>query len=494
MSKIQIGRGAVYLYIENISSMILGYAFWLILSRMISPETVGISSSYISFAMIFISIASIGVPLGAQRFLGKMFAEKRFEDAMVFVKSSFFIVSLGLSASTLIILGSGYIFFDHFRFILIVASMVLIVISTVSILLRSIFIASLNTKKVLLASTISSAIKLIVAVILVSLGTGEVGVLISFAVAPLITSTILALDLRALLKQASKMTLVRFSDSLRLLLKSSVVSWIPLSIEALGTQLGTIIVLGIQGSTQAGFYFIAFQISMGISAVIWAIEGTAYPALSSMENGRERFVWRTIKVSLLILLPISFAIIFYSTSIIQLFGQSYSEGSTALQILLLSVGPNAIMNGIGILTYAYGNYRHVLIIGLASTVPRLLLYFILVPMLGGTGAGLSYTLGTIVGLIASIVISKKIGLIIPWKEVALMTAVPLVIAFLFSGLNVHPLLGITLSILGSYLIYLKLMLIDRKDVQDYLQILPGNIANPLNRIVDRVARKINGRY
>ena len=238
MSKIQIGRGAVYLYIENISSMILGYAFWLILSRMISPETVGISSSYISFAMIFISIASIGVPLGAQRFLGRMFAEKRFEDAMVFVKSSFFIVSLGLSASTLIILGSGYIFFDHFRFILIVASMVLIVISTVSILLRSIFIASLNTKKVLLASTISSAIKLIVAVILVSLGTGEVGVLISFAVAPLITSTILVLDLRALLKQASKMTLVRFSDSLRLLLKSSVVSWIPLSIEALGTQLG----------------------------------------------------------------------------------------------------------------------------------------------------------------------------------------------------------------------------------------------------------------
>ena len=100
MSKIQIGRGAVYLYIENISSMILGYAFWLILSRMISPETVGISSSYISFAIIFISIASIGVPLGAQRFLGRMFAEKRFEDAMVFVKSSFFIVSLGLSAST----------------------------------------------------------------------------------------------------------------------------------------------------------------------------------------------------------------------------------------------------------------------------------------------------------------------------------------------------------------------------------------------------------
>lgn len=494
MSKFQVGRGAVYLYIENISSMLLGYAFWLILSRMTSADTVGISSSLISFAMIIISVAAIGVPIGAQRFLGKMFVEKRYEDATVFVKSSFLIVSLGLAVSTIIILGSGYAFFDQFRFALIVVTLLLIIISTASVLLRSIIIASLNTKKLLLASIISSAIKLLVVLILISFGTEEVGVLIAVMVAPLVTSIILAFDVRSILKQANKATVLRFSDSIRSLLKASVASWIPLSIETLGTQLGTIVVLGIQGSAQAGFYFIAFQISMGISAVIWAIEGTTYPALSSMEDGRKRFVWRTIKVSLTILLPISFAIIFYSINIMQLFGQSYSEGSTALQILLLSVLPNAIMNGIGILTYAYGNYRHVLIIGLASTIPRLLLYFVFVPMFGGTGAALSYTIGTTIGFIVSIVISKKIGLIIPWLEVVLMTVVPLVLAFLFSTLNVHPLPGIILSMIGSYVIYLKLMLIDRKDVQDYLNILPAHIANPLIRMIDRVARKINGRY
>jgi O-antigen/teichoic acid export membrane protein len=233
---------------------------------------------------------------------------------------------------------------------------------------------------------------------------------------------------------------------------------------------------------------------MGLSAVIWAIEGTTYPALSSMEDGRKRFVWRTIKVSLIILLPISFAIIFYSTDITQLFGYSYSEGAPALQILLLSVVPNAVMNGIGILTYAYGNYRHVLIIGIASTVPRLLLYFVFVPWFGGTGAALSYTLGAIFGFIASVVISKRIGLIIRWKEIVLMAAVPLMLALLFSSLNVHFVLGIMLSILISYVIYLKLMLIDRKDVRDYLYILPVNIANPLIRMVDSIAKKINGRY
>jgi O-antigen/teichoic acid export membrane protein len=73
VSKLQVGRGAVYPYIENIISMIFGHAFWFILSRIISPEIVGISSSLISVTTIFSTIAAVGVPLGAQRFLGKIF-------------------------------------------------------------------------------------------------------------------------------------------------------------------------------------------------------------------------------------------------------------------------------------------------------------------------------------------------------------------------------------------------------------------------------------
>ena len=145
--------------------MIIGYAFWIILSRMTTPEIVGISSALISFATIIISVAAIGVPLGVQRFLGKLFIEKRFEDAAVFVKSSFLIISLGLTASTIIILVSSYLIFDYFGFVLVVASLILIVVSTVSVVLRSIIIASLKTKRLLIASTISSVIKLLLFII-----------------------------------------------------------------------------------------------------------------------------------------------------------------------------------------------------------------------------------------------------------------------------------------------------------------------------------------
>jgi O-antigen/teichoic acid export membrane protein len=121
-------------------------------------------------------------------------------------------------------------------------------------------------------------------------GMDEVGILIAFTTTPLLTSAILMSDLRKFLKQASKKTTLKFTESFKGLLKASVASWIPLSIETVGAQLGTITVLGIEGPTQAGFYFIAFQLSMGILSVIWAIEGTTYPALSAMDKGRKRFV------------------------------------------------------------------------------------------------------------------------------------------------------------------------------------------------------------
>ena len=494
MNKLQIGRGAVYLYIENISSMLFGYAFWFILSRTTTPEIVGISSSLISIAAIFISIASIGVPLGAQRFFGKIFLEQRFEDVLVYTKSSFLIVSIGLAASGLVILIGRNTLFSHFSFILVNATLILIVTSTISVLLRSIIIASLDTKKILFASIISSTIKIVAVIILLTFETGEVGVLTAFTTAPLLTSIILASDVRMLLKQASIKTMLRFMDSFKALLKASVASWIPLSIDTIGAQLGTIVVLGVQGPSQAGFYFIAFQISMGILSVIWALEGTIYPALSAMNEGRERFVWRTIKVCLIILLPISFAIIFYSKDITQLFGSNYSEGSPALQILLLSVLPTTIMNAVGILTYAYGNYRDVLLIGLATAIPRSLLYLVFVPSLGGVGAALSYTLGATVGFIVSFAISSRMGMAMHWRVTASMTVVPLMFALLLSSLKVNYVIGIILTIMFSYLLLLKLKVIERNDVRDYLAVLPNHIANPAIRIINKIGVTLNPDY
>ena len=103
-----------------------------------------------------------------------------------------------------------------------------------------------------------------------------------------------------------------------------------------------------------------------------------------MNDGRKRFTWRIIKISTIISVPLSLSILFYSNDIIDILGQNYAEASLFLRILLITVIPSSVSIMVIQLSYAYGNYRQVLYLGLASSIPRTLLYFILVPSLWGS--------------------------------------------------------------------------------------------------------------
>jgi len=494
LSKLQIGRGAAFLYIENISTMVYGYVFWYILSKITTPDVIGISSSLISLAAIFVSLASIGIPVGSQRFLGRMFLEGKFEDVKLFVKTSLIITTVGIITCCALLLIGKESLFGTYHYNLIAITVILIVSSTISILFRYVIIASLETKKLLIISVFSSGVKLFLTIILIFIATDEMGVMSGFTVAPMLSAILFAINVRLLIKESQKRTSFRFIETFRILLKASVVTWIPSFMDTIGGQIGTVIVLGIQGSSQAGFYFIAFQIAIGISAVLWALESITYPALSGMNEGRRLFLWRVIKIGLIIVLPLSSSVLFYTTDIMQIFGHDYVEGSSSLQILLLSILPTAITAGIAILMYSYGNYKEVLVIGLATSIPRILLYFIFIPLYSITGAALSYSLGSAVAFVISIVIAKKMNVIIIWKDVLLIFIIPTAIAFLLSNSSLHFIPAILLSIILSYLLLLKLEIINRNDVQDSLGVLPNNIANPIINSVNKIGSKLNKNY
>ena len=126
-----------------------------------------------------------------------------------------------------------------------------------------------------------------------------------------------------------------------------------------------------------------------------------------MHDGRKRFVWQTIRISAIMALPLSSSIIFYSNDIMHLIGSNYEKGSSSLQILLLSSFPIIVLSGVETLVFSYGKYRHTLTINLASSIPRTILYIILVPMLGMTGVAISYTIGSVIGFISSIIVDSK---------------------------------------------------------------------------------------
>jgi O-antigen/teichoic acid export membrane protein len=220
----------------------------------------------------------------------------------------------------------------------------------------------------------------------------------------------------------------------------------------------------------------------------------AYPALSAMQDGRKRLTWRIIKMSLIISMPFSGWLIFYSKNVLQLFNTSYVDGYLQLEILLVSMLPIAVMTGVTALVYSYGNYKQVLLIGLSSSIPRAVLYFMLVPIYGGEGASLSYTIGSIVGFVVSIIIAKKVGMQIMAKDILLLLVPTTTLSFLFSYIEVNYIIALLTIPIITWISLLKIGIITRHDLHDSIRMLPANIANPALNMLDIVGKKLNRSY
>ena len=112
------------------------------------------------------------------------------------------------------------------------------------------------------------------------------------------------------------------------------------------------------------------------------------------------------------------------------------------------------------LVYAYGWYRVVLLIGLFQNVPRLMLYFLLVPLYGGLGGALAYTVGAYTGLVYVGYLIHRIRYYVDWRSVGLAIGVSGVIALLVYLLRPRWFVG-SLAILSTYLLYLQLGVMTR---------------------------------
>jgi O-antigen/teichoic acid export membrane protein len=489
-NKRMFGRGAAYMYIETIAALISGYIFWIIMSRITTSEIIGITSTLFSLAGIVTVVASIGIPTGIQRFLGKSFSDKKLDEAKTLVLVALFLVCIGIAACSIVILITQNWIQGIFEFDLelILIAILYIGSAVLFMLFRSVVIASLNTKSLPIIIISASVVKVSLAAVLLLIGAGTVGLAIGFASYYVLSSIILGIFvMRTIFKSSNKSNLVfRFIAISKSILVSSIVYWIPFLITTVGSQLGTIVVFGSQGANQAGVYFLTLTIVTGITVVMNSLFTIALPTLSGLRDYRKRFAWHTIRFSAIILLPFSCSLIFYSEEVMKLFGQNYTNGSSSLEILLLSMLPMTVLTGINTLVYSYGNYRDVLIIGLAVSIPRTLLYFLLVPIYSGAGAAIGYTVGSIIGCLVSLCIARKIGMKVLWKELGIIFIVPSTLAFALGFYQFNFILGIIAATSISYIILLKIHIITSSDVQDLLVILPEGLSGRLSKLINKL--------
>ncbi|PWU80628.1 MAG: hypothetical protein DLM72_11180 [Candidatus Nitrosopolaris wilkensis] len=486
LNKLEFGKGTIYLFIEAGSILLSGYVFWLILSKLTTTGVIGISSAVITIATIFASIGSLGAPSGVQRFLGRSISKQEDHETKVFVKASLLIVCIGTAVcSAIIFIVRNWIYDSfHLDFNLLIVTIIILASSAFYGILRSVVIASLKTKILSTMSLVSTIIKIALATSLVLMGVGALGITISIASATILTSVFLSIAVvRRFFKSAGATKEAGLYQSLRIVLAASMAFWIPGLITTIGSQLGTIVVYGSNGASQAGIYFIALSIVTGITLIASALSTIAYPTISAMTDGRKRLAWRITKLALIATLPLSTSIVFYSKDVMQLFGKQYVDGASTLEVLLLSILPGTVLGGVGVLVYSYGNNKRVLIVGLSVSISRTISYFVLVPIFGGIGAALSYTIGTLVGFLVSLIIARTVRMRIFWREVFSIFAIPTGCAFLLSHLGIYYIPGIIGTVLISYVIFSRVRILDKSDLHDALEILPRKIADPTSDLL-----------
>ncbi len=492
MDKSSIGKGVVYLYIEAITMIISGYVYWLILSKIIDPAAIGLSSTIIALATIVFSFASVGVAGGIQRYIANSIAENKPDHIQGIINSSFLITGLGILVSSTIILLFRHHISTYFNigFEYILLSIVLFIFLVFSALLRAIIIPSLKVKVITVASVISTIIKLSVTITLVFLGFGVPGIIFGFLLYPLTSTVIFTLAIKK--KIYTSISGFNLFRSTKEIFVASLPFWLPAIITTVGSQLGTITVFLTMGSNNAGIYFIAFSIVTGILVIIVVLSSIAYPTISALKDGKKRAAWRLIKISLILTIPISNILIFYPTEILLLFGTSYASGSSILQILLLTSLPTCISTGIGVLLYSYNRNRDFLFLGLVTSIPRVVLYFIFVPVFGGSGAALAFIVGSVSGGLLSLIFAKNIKIKLYYKQILVLFFIPIIIAIPFKYFEFNSIVSIIIILVSSYVVFIVLRLIDSQDIDDILKILPAGLAkNFLDmwcRITNRLKR------
>lgn len=488
-----IGKGAVYLFIENLANLFSGYISWLIISKLATAEMLGTASTIITLAAIFTAVVLLGIPTGVQSFLGRSFSENKLGHVKTYLSASLFLTSIAIGGcSIFILIARDWLHAIYsIDFILLIIVISLVASNAISFLFRIAIISSLKTKILPIITIISAIARLSILIILLLLGSDLPGIVFGYASLPLIGSILMGIVLvMRLRKAATEEQPLEIFTSCKNILVSSFGYWIPQVITTLGAQLGTIVVFGTHGAIQAGVYFIAFLLYTAIYTVSSILSVIAFPVISSLDDGRKRLAWKVIRLSLIIGLPFSTSALFYASDLLRLIGSNYVEGTNSFQILLLSVFPTIIVNGIGVLPYAYKNHRQVLLLGIVANVPRTILYFVLVPWFGDIGAALSYIIGSAIGLVASLLVARKIGFKLNWKQLAMIVVIPSGIAFLLSYAGVNYVVGILSTTVISYLIFIKLRILIRSDVQNALEIVPHRLSDPATRIVNVIFSKL----
>jgi O-antigen/teichoic acid export membrane protein len=393
---ISLYRNSIYLILNSGILALTGFFFWALATKLYPVEGVGLASAAISAMALLTLFSTLGLDYGLIRFL-----PSSGEKANEIVNSCFTISGLVSVALSIVFLAGLSIWSPALIFIrqnpvFFIAFLVFTAASTLLALAHQTFVARLRAGFALAQGLIYGLFRFIPLVFLASLfhtfgifASWGIAVGIAVAVSIFLFLRRIQAEYRPLptisRRAISDMTHFSFANY------SANLFWM---IPSLSLPL---MVVNLLGAESNAYFYIGWAVANVLFMIPLAASLSLFAEGSHDEQKLVGDVTRSLKLTLLLVVPAIIIFFLAGDKILLLFGTAYSENATTLlRVLAVSALPASV-------NYIYFSLRRVemrmkSVVGLSASIAvvTLALSFFLLPRMGILGAGVSYLIAQVI--------------------------------------------------------------------------------------------------
>jgi stage V sporulation protein B len=239
----------------------------------------------------------------------------------------------------------------------------------------------------------------------------------------------------------------------------------------------------LHSNTSTGFYTAGQNISKIPFYCVTALASVLFPSISrsiseKSEDKTKNLIVKSIRFTLLILLPIILMIAVTSTQLMDLFYSSaYESGAAALSILIIGIGFFTIFTILTTIISSSGSpYKAFWLSGIGVLLTSFLCY-ILIPLKGIEGAATATTISTfLITILSAIIVYKQFKVLVNLKSTVKIFFAALIISgiakFIVLPVLLLPLLYIVLVFLYVFILFI-LKEISEEDIKLVKSLLPN---------------------
>ncbi|MFC1932384.1 lipopolysaccharide biosynthesis protein [Chloroflexota bacterium] len=332
---------ACYLVTDVAVVSILGFAFWALAARLYSPAQVGLASATVAAVVFLARLSRLGFEYGVIRFLPGVG-----ERAGTLINSCFTITGLTALMAALIFLSGLNLWSPALLYIrspgLFIFFILLTVAYTLFLLVEQAFISKRRARFVLFKNTVAGVVKIVAAIALASLLSTS-GIFASWGLAIFVALAVALFWFLPRVQRGYTPIPAVNKEMLSDMLHFSLGNYIAELLWFAPLMLFPLIVINILGAEMNAYFYIPWTIAQMLFAIPMAVSSSLFAEGSHDEHLLQPNILKSVKLGLLILIPVVVVLFTLSDRLLLFFGSTYAEnGAALLRVLTVSVFPVGI--------------------------------------------------------------------------------------------------------------------------------------------------------